>query len=120
MDNNQRWNFVKKSFLSPLAFFLVVAGVGYGTFNITRHAFSLSRESAELQGKAEELKRQKADLEARLRELETREAVEREAKDYLNLKMPGEEVVVVVSEKKDGAKNNNHGIWQKVKAFLWR
>lgn len=118
MDNSQLRNFIQKSLLSHLVFLLVVAGVGYGTFNITRHALSLSQESAKLREQAEELKRQKANLQARLRELETHEAVEREAKDRLNLKIPGEEVVVVVPEKKEGVREEEHGIWQKIKAFL--
>lgn len=60
-------------------------------------------ESEETTKKIDGLKRKKQELEAALAEIQTKEAVEREAKARLNLKKPGEEVVVVVPEKKINA-----------------
>ena len=69
--------------------------------------------------KIEQLKAKKRELETALTEIQTKEAVEREAKERLNLKNPGEQVVVIVPEKKDNqSEEQSMSFWAKFKSFF--
>lgn len=92
------WYKIKNSLAFNIALFLVVIFVGYGSFKLVREALSLNQEARSREEKIGELARKKQELEAYLAELSTDEAVRREAKDRLNLKEPGEEVVVVAAD----------------------
>ena len=82
-------------------------------------ALSLHSELDSTQKKIEEVTRKKEELEHRIVELQTPEAVEREAKERLNLKKSGENVVVVVPEKKEvSPKSNLEYFWGKIKNFF--
>lgn len=84
-----------------------------------RQAVVLRQEAKNAERKVEELTRKKAELEAYLAELQTPEAVEREAKERLNLKKKGEEVVVVVpKDEKEDASVVSVTFWQKIKSFF--
>ena len=66
------------------------------------------------------LTQKKQELEEELRRLEAPGAGERQAKERLNLKLPGEEVTVVISEKKPGelsATTSSQGWWNRIR--LW-
>ena len=90
----------KKSFIINLILILLAMSVSYSAVRMVRNLFMVRTESKEITKKIEELKRKKQELELALAEIQTKEAVEREAKIRFNLKNPGEEVVVVVPEKK--------------------
>ena len=76
----------------------------------------MNREARSNQEKIEELTKKKQELEAYLAELSTDEAIKREAKERLNLKEPGEEVVVVAAEEAGAEKNQeNPSFWDRVK-----
>ena len=118
------WSRIKSSLLINILFFGVVGAVGYGFFNTLERATTLYRESAALEEKSKEFVKKKEKLEAAIREWDTVEAKEREAKDKLNLKKPGEEVVVVVPEKKDENINvhaaSSTNFWARVKKFFFK
>lgn len=82
---------------------LLAISVSYSAARMVRDVFIVRTESKEVVKKIEELTRKKQELELALAEIQTKEAIEREAKARLNLKNPGEEVVVVVPEKKVSA-----------------
>lgn len=84
------------------------------------NALSMRRESEEVNQKIAELRQKKAQLEAYVEELQTKEAVERRAKERLNLKKPGEEVVVVMPpEKKEEPQTHEATTtWEKIKEFF--
>ncbi|OHA08715.1 MAG: hypothetical protein A3B37_02585 [Candidatus Sungbacteria bacterium RIFCSPLOWO2_01_FULL_59_16] len=86
----------------PTLVLLAVAVVFLGTSaaRISIRAFGILREEHALAVKIRILESEKARLEETIRRLETPEAVERLAKEQLNLKRPGEEVVVVVPEER--------------------
>ena len=92
------WTYLKKSLLAHIAFFAITAAIAYGTYHLVNYALALRAESRQIEEKIKELLEAKKNLEARLTELQTPEAVEREAKEKLNLKKAGESVVVVVPE----------------------
>ena len=94
------WQIFKKSILANIAFLALSILVGYGAYNVVFQALVLRGESRGTDVKIQALLKKKAELEQYTAELQSRQAVEREAKERLNLKLPGEEVVVVVPEKK--------------------
>ena len=93
--------YFKKSFILNIVFILVAVIASYSAARMVRSAFIMHAQSAEMTKRIEELKAKKQQLEATIAEIQTKEAVEREAKARLNLKNPGEEVVVVVPPKKE-------------------
>lgn len=90
---------VKDSALFHIFLLILSAAVGYGSYRMARQAWSVYRESAGNRKKIEELKQKKQELQAYLERLQTPGEVERQAKERLNLKLPGEQVIVVVAEK---------------------
>lgn len=114
-NKNQFFSFIKQSITLHIIFALMAVGIAYGTFTIMRQVISLSRESKLLEKKIDALRREKSDLEVLIRELETPWAVQREAKDHLNLKMSGEEVVIVVPEKKEILPKAPTSFWERIK-----
>ena len=75
----------------------VVAGLlTLSAIRIIAREREISRERAAIEAKLQALEAEKRRLEETIRELGSPEAVERIAKETLNLKKEGEEVVVVV------------------------
>lgn len=91
---------MKKSFIINIVLLSLAIIISYSATRMVRNAFVMQTQSAEMTKKIEELKEKKEQLTAALAEIQTKEAVEREGKARMNLKKPGEEVVVVVPEKK--------------------
>lgn len=76
---------------------VLLIAAGYAAYNLGYDAWQSWLESHSIKQQIEELTKKKNNLEAYLAELKTVEAVKREAKERFNLKLPGEEVAVVVS-----------------------
>ena len=91
---------MRKSNLVNLACAVALVFFGYYTYQVVSRAVALREESKATRAKIEELTRRKKELESQLSELKNTPAIEREAKERLNMKNSGEEVVVVVPEKK--------------------
>lgn len=107
------------SFFVTVLLVVIAAAVGYGGARMVLNAFALRGESYEVQQQIEELKNRKEELEARIAELQNGEAVRREAKERLNLKLPGENVVVVVPEKQEVPDTSSSGsFWRRVIIFF--
>ncbi|TSC78774.1 MAG: hypothetical protein G01um101433_106 [Parcubacteria group bacterium Gr01-1014_33] len=113
---------IKKS----LIFHIVLAGLAgalfYGFVHILLQAAFLYRASDSVDQNIRALSQKKGELEASIKELETNEALERNAKESLGLKKPGEEVVVVVPGKKNSenvlSPEPRTGVWERIKQFL--
>lgn len=114
------WDMIKKSLILNLVFVCVLVGVAYGTYSMVRRTLVVRMERRVTDERVQELLRKKEKLEIQVRELETREVAEREAKERLNLKNPGEEVVVVVPETHSGASvhTERRGMWERISAFI--
>ena len=93
-------SFFKKSIIINIILILLAMSVSYRAARMVGDIFTVRTKSKEITKKIEELTHKKQELELALAEIQTKEAVEREAKSRLNLKKQGEEVVVVVPEKK--------------------
>lgn len=113
------WSKVKQSLVINLVLFALVFVIGYSAFSAIRNAFILSNEAKDSEKKIQELLQKKKDLEERLAALSNKDVVIREAKERLNLKQAGEEVVVIVPPKKPApTENNKLDIWQRMRNFL--
>lgn len=118
-------SWIKNSIVANLVLLLLAVLTAYGAFNLARYGWELKRESRDTQKKIEELARKNQGLEVVMTELETKEAAERRAKERLNLKLPGEKVVVLVpqdlsaSQADDSAETSGFlKIWGQVKNFF--
>lgn len=87
------------SIVVNLCFLFLLTLVGVGTYRLVGQAHAILREEKDSQKRIHELVIKKNELEAALAELQTPEGIEKEAKKRLNLKLPGESVVVVPPEK---------------------
>ncbi|MBI3442547.1 MAG: septum formation initiator family protein [Candidatus Sungbacteria bacterium] len=90
---------IRDSMLFHVFLLIVAAAVAYASFYMVKQVVALYRESAANQKKIAELTRKKDELEQYLKRLQTPGAIEQQARERLNLKLPGEQVVVVLAEK---------------------
>ena len=113
------WQKIKNSLpINILAGVLAVA-ICIGAYHLVAETFGLRQEYEANQKKIEELKKKKEELETRLTELKLPAVVEREAKGRLNLKRPGEEVVVVVPENiASTSAATSSSVWQRATSFF--
>lgn len=95
------WEKIKQSVAFNIAMIVLAGLLGVGAYRTLAQAFAVQRQVGDEYKKIEELQKKKTELEAYIKELETKEAIEREGKARLNLKLPGEEVVVVVPQEKE-------------------
>lgn len=82
----------------------------------------LRKELQSAEEKLAQLLQKNKELEGKLAELDTKEGVEREAKERLNLKNTGESVVVLVPEKDvlpEGKDSGFASFWGWLKKFIW-
>lgn len=107
---------IKNSLLFHIFLLIVAGAVAYGSFYMVRQALSLYRESMANQRKIEQLTQRKRELEAYLEHLQTPGAIEQQARERLNLKLPGEQVVVVLARKADDMQKQveraGEGFWK--------
>ena len=100
-------SWIKNSFLINVIFLLLVFLTAYGAFKLVREAKDINKESQKLEERAAKLVLRNQELGRNLAELETEEAVEKRAKERLNLKLPGEQVVVVAPASSTGVAENH-------------
>lgn len=98
---------------------LVAIVLSLAVYRAVKQAVGFKNEEGAAQKKLEVLQQKKQELEARILELQTVEAKERAAKERLNLKKTGEEVVVVLPEKpKEQITTPKSNLWTKLKRFF--
>ncbi len=96
---------------ATVVFLVVVAGfLAVGAVKMILRAREIQKERALLETKVREFEAKKADLEASIQNIDSREAIERSAKDKLNLKNPGEEVVVVEPDRASTTEKGTSGL----------
>lgn len=87
-----------KGVLLKIAILLAIAALGYigfSTFQETKKKQQIEDEINKLKKEAEEINRENLNLEEKIYYLESDEFKQREAKEKLNLRSPGEQVVVI-------------------------
>lgn len=109
---------LKKSLIFNIGLLFLMLIVGYASFETVQQTMSLRKESRDTDKQIQDLTAKKKELEARLEELKTAEATEKTAKERLNLKKIGENVVVVVPEGNKNQSGSSTTIWMKIKKFF--
>ena len=105
-------------FLNAVMVFIAVSAL-FGAVRMVRQTLALRGERAAARAGLEALDRQKKELGSRLTELDTPEAVEREAKARLQLRQPGETVVVVVPEEQSAPRAPTPStLWRRSNQFF--
>ena len=114
------WNRITHSLsinaaLAVLAVFCFVSAA-----SLARQAIQISRDSAAAARRLDELTAHKKELEAATRAAGMEETIRYKAKARFNLKNPGENIVVVLPDKKevpaDAAGDNS--LWERIKSFF--
>ena len=87
---------------------LLLLGMGIITFQALEAGWSAQAERAAVKEHLRDLEEQKTTLTSELEELRSQEGIEREARQKLNFRKPGEEVVIIremssVSSQNDAA-----------------
>ncbi len=103
--------------LGVLAFLSLVSAA-----SLMRQAIQISRDSATAARRLDELTAHKKELEAAIRTAGMEEAVRYKAKARLNLKNPGENIVVVLPDKKEipPAGGGESVWWKRITSFFSR
>jgi cell division protein FtsB len=83
--------------------FLLVVSMGLATFRALMQSWEVERERQAIASRVEDLIRKKGSLSDKLDDLETGKGIEREARERLNLRRPGEELVIIQDHKKPDA-----------------
>ncbi|MBI2056030.1 MAG: cell division protein FtsL [Candidatus Sungbacteria bacterium] len=114
------WKTLKNSIIVNIIIITLAVFLSISAYRTVKQAFVVREQTVEERKQIEELKNKKEELEAYLVELQTKEAIEREAKAELNLKLPGEEVVVVVPEKKENIPEEptRATLWDSIKIWF--
>lgn len=94
------WQYLKTSVFVNALLLAFAVFLAYKAALMAGDVMRVRKEAEDTQKRIAELTHKKQELEQYLAELETAQAIEREAKERLNVKRPGEEVVVVVPEQK--------------------
>ena len=115
------WSRITQSLFFNVFFLIVAASVSYSAVYMVMQARDMKKESVLLDAEIIRLQKEKTDLEAAIAELKTPHAAEREAKERLNLKWPGEEVAVILSEPgKEKTEEQKSTFLQSVKKWIFR
>jgi len=105
-----------KIFLIFLGIFLfsIIVFLIFSNYRITKKRIELQGQIKNLQNQIRELEEKKAKLESALSSSDNPEFLEKEARDRLGLKKPGEEVIVILPPKKEQATSTvqKKSFWQ--------
>jgi len=96
-DLIMKW--IKHSLLFHIFLLVVASAIGYASFPMVKQALALYRESAGNRAKIAELKQKKRELEQYLEYIQSPGAIVEQARERLNLKLSGEQVVVVITQR---------------------
>jgi cell division protein FtsB len=97
-------DFSTKKFLrnpvTLLAAFFLLGWFGVQLWGVAQKAYALYGERKRLEAELASLQQKKSQLEEGLSRFQSEAYLEREAKSRLNLKKPGEQIVIIVPEEK--------------------
>lgn len=112
------WNRITHSLSATIFLAAVAVACAAGAVSLMRSALQVSRDSAAASARLALLTAQKERLEEERRERAGEEAVRYHAKARLNLKNPGEEIVVVLPDRPEISASGEMGLWRRIKIFF--
>jgi cell division protein FtsB len=102
---------------------LLLVGAGITSFRVLLDGMRVAAERSDVEEKLQELEAKREALTSELEDLRTGQGIEREAREKLNYKKQGEEVVIILDEtnpviSEDGSARTS--LWSVFKQrFLW-
>ena len=96
-----------------------VAFLAFTNVKIKERRENLNNRLEELKKELEDLEKKNDDLKAKASQSNSREYLEKVAREQFNLKAPGEEVVVVAREKDEEKEENKEEIPEPPKKLNW-
>lgn len=115
---NRMWNRITRSVWANIVFAVLAAACLAGALSLIRSAAQVLRDSAAARARFADLTAEKERLEEEIYERTQESAIRYQAKARLNLKNPGEEVVIVVSEDEPADTAEPSDFWQKIREFF--
>ena len=121
-ENRWRAFFASRVVLAILLFFLL--GMGMASFRALEAGWQAQAERKEVKDRVRELTEKKEALTSELEDLRSAEGVEREARQKLNFRKPGEEVVIIQEVNSTPAENDagTASFWETIKHWfgIWK
>ena len=119
-QESNRWRafFASRAVLSVLL--LVLIGMGVVSFRALEAGWEAQSERAVVNERLRELEDKKEVLTRELEDLRSQEGIEREARQKLNYRKPGEEVVIIrdTSSASMGNETVSISFWEKIKEWF--
>ncbi|OGZ28276.1 MAG: hypothetical protein A2562_04345 [Candidatus Nealsonbacteria bacterium RIFOXYD1_FULL_39_11] len=113
------WKHILIYSFSGIIMVLAIIFLSLTNWKIYQRKANLNEKIAELQGEISVLEERKIELSGLISYVQSDDYVEQVARDQLNMKRPGEEVVVIQDDKKDsGDKEREVGWWEKLKSIF--
>ena len=112
------WNRITRSVWAHVILAALAAVSLASALSLARSALEVARDSAAARARLEKLAVQKGRLEEEIRERAQEESVRYRAKARLNLKNPGENIVVVLPDDPDVSAPAEAEVWQRIKNFF--
>jgi len=99
---------------------LLLLGMGIISFRALEAGWSAQTERAAVKDRLRDLEAKKNALTSELEDLRSEEGIEREAREKLNFRKPGEEVVIIKDASSASVENNtaNASFWERVKQWF--
>ena len=99
---------------------LLLLGMGIISFRALEAGWSAQTERAAVKDRLRDLEAKKNTLTSELEDLRSEEGIEREAREKLNFRKPGEEVVIIKDASSASVENNtaNASFWERVKQWF--
>ncbi|TSC73280.1 MAG: hypothetical protein G01um101470_169 [Parcubacteria group bacterium Gr01-1014_70] len=121
-QNTNRWRafFASRAVLTIVLLFLI--GMGIISFRALEAGWAAEAERAAVKDHLRELKEKKEKLNMELEDLRTEEGIEREARQKLNFRKPGEEVVIIRDTNSISLEHTitNASFWETIKQLFSR
>lgn len=119
-NNHWRAFFASRAVLSVLL--LLFIGMGVISFRALEAGWEAKAERAAVKEHLRELEEKKGVLTTELEDLRSQEGIEREARQKLNLRKPGEEVVIIRDANSAPVESDtaNASFWESLKKWLSR
>ena len=116
------WKRITHSLSANIAFGILATICVLGAVSLASQAIQISRDSATAATRLNELTAKKKEFETALREAEMEDTIRYKAKARFNLKNPGENIVVVLSDKKEASSTPGNGAswWEQITSFVNR
>jgi len=106
------------SFFLGVVVFAAIAFLISSNWKIYQKKAGLGEKVSEMKDESEVLERKNLELKENLNYIQSGEYLEKMAREQLDMKKPGEEVIVIQKQKEDDLPQKNESWWTKIKSIF--